>query len=278
MGLWNGECSNVPWRWHTWESLRKAVFPMMLSFSCLAARLPSAYTAPFWAIFSQGYRAFCAKKKVTSKRAELDMCPLTRPLCGAYTLNSGWGMQRALNVFFSPWVTWDGLQGGRRDSHRISGDIWVVLLGFAHAPDETSQWHAGASSELWPREIPPLSLRMTYFAKWQSRICHSTRQTGRWFSSPVAWSLFSSTTLQGSLLKSSYLLVFMHEMSETLAKCLLFSMCIFFFKTLAPDTSWNYWYEALNLYNGAVFWSLTPRTSILLTRWSCSQSTGWSSH
>lgn len=121
MGLWNGECSNVPWRWHTWESLRKAVFPMMLSFSCLAARLPSAYTAPFWAIFSQGYRAFCAKKKVTSKRAELDLCPRARPLCGAYTLNSGWGMQRALSVFFSPWVTWDGLQGGRRDSHRISG-------------------------------------------------------------------------------------------------------------------------------------------------------------
>lgn len=157
-------------------------------------------------------------------------------------------------------------------------DLWVVLLCFARAPDETAQWHAGASSELWPREIPPLSLCMTYFAKWQSWICHSTRQTGRWFSSPLAWSLFSPTTLQGSLLKSSYLLVFMHEMSKTLVKCLLFSMCIFFFKTLALDTSWNYWYEALNLYNGAVFWSLTPWTSILLTRWSCLQCTGWSSH
>lgn len=46
---------------------------------------------------------------------------------------------------------------------------------------------------------------------------------------------------------------------------------IFFSKTLAPDTGWNYHYEALNLYNGAVFWSLTLWTSILLTRWSRSQ-------
>lgn len=240
----------------------------MLSSPHLAAGLPVTYMAPFRVIFSQGYRAFCAKKKVTSKRAELDLCPLARPLCIVYTFNSGWGMQKP--SMFSPAFGWPETAYRVGEGTVIASltDIWVVLLCLAHSPDEAGQWHA--SSELWPREIPPLSLCMTYFAKWQSWICHSTSQTRRWFSSPLAWSLFSSTTLQESLLKSSYLLVFMHEMSETLAKCLLFSMYIYFSKTLAPDIGWNYCYEGLNLYSGAVFWSLTPWTSILLTRWSCS--------